>query len=94
MNKWQKITLELLEVMKPYSIAKRVCPIDTNKIKRWAEGKSIPSADEGPILQVFHAEIMAEREARRKSSGNVAGFGIIQMWPNLTAPAIRPEMQS
>lgn len=68
MNKWQQMTVELLEVMKPYSIAKRVCPIDQNKVKRWASGVSKPDADEGPELEKLYASHIAEKEVLKHVS--------------------------
>lgn len=57
---WKQMTMDLLAAnFTYYAIAKRCCDFDNNKVKRWAAGKSIPNADEGPALVEMHAEYVS-----------------------------------
>jgi hypothetical protein len=53
---WKRLTLDLLNMgITGYFIAKHCCDFDAHKVRRWASGKSIPNADEGPKLLRLHA---------------------------------------
>ena len=54
---WQQLTNDLLaKGLTYYAIAKQCSDFDNNKVKRWAAGKSIPNADEGPKLVKMHGD--------------------------------------
>jgi hypothetical protein len=46
-----------------YHIAKQCCRLDRNKVKRWAEGSSVPHDDERDALERFYVEWLAKRDA-------------------------------
>lgn len=53
---WRQLTLDLLNMgITSYFIAKHCCDFQARKVRRWAAGKSIPNADEGPKLIRLHA---------------------------------------
>lgn len=69
MNRWQRMTREMLDGgLSGYHIAKNCCNLDRNKVKRWAEGLSVPHDEERQELERLYVEWLSTRDAASRCS--------------------------
>lgn len=70
MNKWQRMIETLIaNGSTMYQIAKVCAKDDRHKVKRWREGRSIPDAEEGPLLEREYQGVPSQtRDVTSRSS--------------------------